>query len=834
MDAGGAGAQVEVLPFSRESNGAGQGTQSAAPGVLGLDQVKHDTQASIEFLLRWAPEGPWALTAIVPDGKTETRSFSPDTLSEMRSWIESHQGKENLYFSVNPPMKAIASKAKKEDIARLIALHVDIDPRVGEDMDDERHRILKLFEGFSPPPSVVIDSGGGYQGFWRLNPEERLEINGDLSKVEELEAYNIQLEKLFKADPCHNIDRIMRLPGTINVPNARKLKKGRKPALAKLVQWHEDRVYELSDFTPAVRVQTKAEAGLSGGRPKITIGGNVARLTSVEDLKEWNVSEHAMALIVQGEDPIDPTKYQSRSEVLFRVCCELVRATVPDEVIYSVITDPNFEIARSVLEKPNSQKYALRQIERAKEEAVDPWLRRLNERHAVISDMGGKCRIISEVYDSSLKRTRISRQSFEDFRNRYRNQKVQVGTTGEGRPIEKAAGSWWIDHPMRRQYDTIVFAPGREITEAYNLWKGFSCDAIPGNKHEPFLAHLKNNVCSGVEDHYRYLLGWMARAVQQPDCPGETAVVLRGKRGTGKGFAVKVFGSLFGRHYVQVSNSQHLVGNFNAHLRDAVVVFGDEAFFAGDKKHESVLKTLVTEELIVVEGKGVDAEMAPNYTHIMMASNERWVVPAGVDERRFFVLDVGNDRHQDLAYFRELRKTLDSGGLQNLLHFLMNYDISEFEVRRVPQTKALQEQKILSMTSEEQWMLEKLQEGRLLPTQGTWPERVAKDDLYDNYVEEMKAQGRNFRMGRTAFGRFLQSAMPGGYPLSKQQTVDVPIRDRDGFERLVKRRMYFYYLPSLTEMREHWDSQYGGPHSWAVMEDDQVELGSARPEPDPF
>jgi hypothetical protein len=48
-----------------------------------------------------------------------------------------------------------------------------------------------------------------------------------------------------------------------------------------------------------------------------------------------------------------------------------------------------------------TEKYALRQIERAKEEAVDPWLRKLNEQFAVIRNWSGKTRVVEEQYDES-------------------------------------------------------------------------------------------------------------------------------------------------------------------------------------------------------------------------------------------------------------------------------------------------------------------------------------------------------------------------------------------------------------------------------------------------
>ena len=767
------------------------------------------------------------LTSVVPDGAIFTETFAASDWQSCASWIERYQGQRNLYFHVNPVKRHLTSKATKEDIESMAWLHIDIDPRVGEDFQLERERALGMLKSFTPKPTVIIDSGGGYQGFWKLIPSEALIINGSLERAQELEAYNIQLEMLLSADHCHNIDRIMRLPGTINVPNQRKIKKGRKPALAKVVEWNKNE-YRIDEFTPAVRVQNSIDTGTLAGTPKISIAGNVP-VVGVEELQEWarqnnsTISDHCYALIATGEDPLDPTKYPSRSEALFRVCCELVRAEVPPEMIYAVITGPN-EIAASVVDKKNYESYALRQIERALEDAIDPALRQLNEKHAVIADIGGKCRIISEVYDAAMKRSRISKQSFEDFRNRYRHIKVQIGTNEKGNPIEKPAGAFWIDHPKRRQYETITFAPGQEVKEAYNLWKGFACDAIPGKNHLPFLEHTLNVVCSGNKEYFDYLVGWMAHTLQHLDGPGEVAVVMRGKRGTGKSFFAKEFGALVGRHFLQISNSKHLVGSFNAHLRDTVILFGDEAFFAGDKRHESVLKTLVTEEHLIVEGKGVDAEAAPNYVHILLASNDDWVVPAGLDERRFFVLEVSAGKKRDFDYFRHLRETLDMGGRENLLHYLLNYDLSKFEIRNVPQTEALLEQKILSMSPETQWFFDKLWDGRLLRSETTWKGKVIKDFMYDDYINEMRDQGRNFRMNRTAFWKFLSRSVPEGKLNSKQEVVTVPFTNEHGFEVEIKKRMYVCYFPELPELRDYWDKHMGGPFHWPQFVDDQGEF----------
>lgn len=57
-----------------------------------------------------------------------------------------------------------------------------------------------------------------------------------------------------------------------------------------------------------------------------------------------------------------------------------------------------------------------------------------------------------------------------------------------------------------------------------------------------------------------------------------------------------------------------------------------------------------------------------------------WDVPADVDERRFQVLDVGEDRAQDSAYFQAIRDEMDNGGREALLQ-TEDLDVCEACVR---------------------------------------------------------------------------------------------------------------------------------------------------------
>ncbi|MCC6425668.1 MAG: hypothetical protein IT435_02485 [Phycisphaerales bacterium] len=781
-------------------------------------------EASWDFLQRFHPGRLIVVTGVSIDKKSiPTETFGPDDKAKFLKWVAACAAMPaNCYFSVGEPMASATKKLERTDIKAVHWLHVDVDPKTGEDIAQEQARILALLRnlpGGLPPATAIVYSGGGYQAYWRL--AEPVPVNGDLSVAEDLKLYNLQIERLLGADNCHDVSRIMRVPGTINVPDAKKAKKGRVPSLAEVIEFHDDRSYPISQFVKAQEVQGVGKGITSGAgigaAPKLKAPANIKRLAHVDELGD-KVSNSVKVYIVQGCNPDDPDHFPSRSEMLFWVTCELVRAGIDEDTIYSVLTDPDFRISESVREKGGGmERYALRQIERAKEDAVDPTLRELNDKHAVIENFGGKCMVVEELFDEMLNRSRLTKQTFDNFRNRYMNITVVVGTKTDkkGNSInqEMPAGEWWLRHPQRRQYSKVVFAPGRDVPGAYNLWRGFGCEARPGDC-SLLLNHIRDIACGGNEEYFRYFMLWMANCVQNPGEPGHSAIVMRGKQGCGKSMIPSLFGQVFGRHYIMVNNSKHLVGQFNAHLRDCVLLFADEAFFAGDKANESVLKTIVTERTIQVELKGVDAEASANCVHLMMASNEKWVVPAGYDDRRYFVLDCLPDRVGDRAYFDAIYRQMENqGGREALLHHLLTYDIkgSGINVRDVPKTEALRQQKALSMDVDAEWWLNVLRRGTLLLEHDEWAACVAVDLLLLEYLNYTRGFNMSRRGNATRMGMALNEFVPGLKRQQRSCPTEIPMAD--GTKKIVG-RPYFYVIPSLEECRKHFDANFGGPYQW--------------------
>jgi NAD(P)-dependent dehydrogenase (short-subunit alcohol dehydrogenase family) len=116
-----------------------------------------------------------------------------------------------------------------------------------------------------------------------------------------------------------------------------------------------------------------------------------------------------------------------------------------------------------------------------------------------------------------------------------------------------------------------------------------------------------------------------------------------------------------------------------------------------------VAATMITEQFLTIEAKYQNAVQMPNFVHLMMASNEDWVVPAALDARRFFVLEVSAVRAKDHAYFGDIWSELDNGGYQAMLHDLLKHDLTFYNPRRVPVTEGLQTQRKLSLPAAEDW-----------------------------------------------------------------------------------------------------------------------------------
>jgi hypothetical protein len=386
-----------------------------------------------------------------------------------------------------------------------------------------------------------------------------------------------------------------------------------------------------------------------------------------------------------------------------------------------------------------------------------------NDKYLVVNE-GGKALVYAPSNDPVLKRCHYDRIGFDDFRRLYMNRVIEAGRDDKDRPVMKSVASVWLSSPRRKQYiGGVAFDPSGVAPEpdVLNLWQGFSVMPAPGD-WSLLRQHIGKVLCASDRGLFHYLMGWMARLVQRPAEQGEVAIVMKGAEGTGKGTLARALLRIFGQHGLAISNAKHLTGNFNGHLRDVVLLFADEAFYAGDRQHTGVLKSIITEPYLTVEAKFANAVQQPNFLHLMMASNDEWVVPASLEARRFCVLEAGSEMMGNHEYFGAIWKQMEDGGYEAMLHDLLALDLTTFNVRNVPQTAGLETQRKLSLPIPEAWWRDCLERGYVFKSKlgledvfGQWHEVVSTELLFASYSEFAERRRERHPLTRESLGKFL-------------------------------------------------------------------------------
>lgn len=383
--------------------------------------------------------------------------------------------------------------------------------------------------------------------------------------------------------------------------------------------------------------------------------------------------------------------------------------------------------------------------------------------------------------------------------------------------------SWakaWLTSRDRRSYRGIEFFPDPNSApglDGYlNLWSGF--DYKPAQKPDPlrfktYRDHLFNNVCGGDDGLFLWVFGFLAHIVQRPRERVGTALVLRGPWGAGKTKVGEVVGRLFPEHWYLVDDPRYVTGNFNVHMATCLLLQADEAVWAGDKAAEGRLKGLITSPIQQIEAKGVDPIRLPNYVRLIMTSNEDWVVPAGKGERRFAVFDIDPRCAENHDYFAEMDRELENGGFEHLLGALLAFDLDSVDLRRVPRTKALLEQKIRSFDSIDGWWYARLYSGAPTRAHTVWRREIACASLFDDYIATSEKIGVKRKQEETVFGMRMARLVPG--LLRQKRAVETHGQHGES----VFKRTWCYLLPELETARAAFEQSVNQPVDWPAIDE---------------
>ena len=355
-------------------------------------------------------------------------------------------------------------------------------------------------------------------------------------------------------------------------------------------------------------------------------------------------------------------------------------------------------------------------------------LKDMNRKHAILSN-SGKINVMTRENDPNSDYRRFTFPSVDDFKKRYKNERFYVRKFDKkGNPIkvEMDIASIWELWEHRRQYDGFDFHPHDDRSSRYedeeliwdhwddwesatkeNGWTGESVkrglqkymdigllnqlstmnqmkDSLEGCNL--YIQHLSENILGNYtgSNHKRfvdYLIGWMSRTLTHHGNDRIKIVpVLKGKQGCGKGMMISRYGELFGKHYMHVQDSSTITGSFNMQMMDTLLIYVNEAIFAGNKQAMNKMKQLITEDELQLEEKYLPSFQGKSHLRFIYSSNEEWVVPVEWDNRRYWMLECGdkyvNNPDSD-EYFTNLYSQWKLGGKEHLFKYLTSDPIMD-------------------------------------------------------------------------------------------------------------------------------------------------------------
>jgi len=153
--------------------------------------------------------------------------------------IEEFNEKYNCYFGV--ALRGINNNGKKENCTVLTALFVDIDygkeGHKKESIFPDYDTAFNLIEKYPIKPTFIVHTGHGFQLYWKLKDP----VNLNSESIPQIEGILKQLSLSIGGDFTHNIDRIFRIPGTLNI-------KTENHVPCTIFEYNEKNVYTLDEI----------------------------------------------------------------------------------------------------------------------------------------------------------------------------------------------------------------------------------------------------------------------------------------------------------------------------------------------------------------------------------------------------------------------------------------------------------------------------------------------------------------------------------------------------------------------------------------------------------
>jgi hypothetical protein len=307
------------------------------------------------------------------------------------------------------------------------------------------------------------------------------------------------------------------------------------------------------------------------------------------------------------------------------------------------------------------------------------------------------------------------------------------------------------------------------------------------------------------------VLHWFANIIREPENKTGTSLALRGEEGAGKNLLFDYFGRILGHGYLMVSNADHIYGKHNQHLADVLLLHAAEALYPGDRKHRSIIRSLITDATRMVEPKFIDATPVVNHLRLALSTNEERVAAVTRTDRRWTTLDLG-ERKIAGELLQRFLKERDAGGPAALLHHLLMMEYDTQLARGNIKNEVRREQQIYNLEPLDAWLAALLEEG-VLPG---FPGCNAHPNAAPTMMLFGVAQKADPQLRYLHINSFVAHLLRVLKTKDAKEPQPAPWRTE---------HYRGWCLPPLSVCRKRWENYYKGEWTWNNKESTEWEHG---------
>lgn len=375
---------------------------------------------------------------------------------------------------------------------------------------------------------------------------------------------------------------------------------------------------------------------------------------------------------------------------------------------------------------------------------------------------------------------------------------------------KEVISEFWIS-PDTLMYTETAFTPKSTPATTLNFWRGHTVTpAEVEGAGNPIVDFIFEVICSRDKPSCLYLMRFLSHMLQKPQEKPGVVPVLIGGQGTGKGVFFQILKSIWARTTLLVNNVDEVVGQFNASLERNYIVCMDEALFSGDRKSLDRLKSMVTEPVIRIEEKYQPARTIESHHRFFAATNHDQFAHTEKDDRRFFFLRVSSIHKMDTKYFSKLCNTFEDGHtVEEFVFSLLNLNLEKFDVRKRPNTKEHDRQKLKSLKGFERYWHEVLVTNEFSDEETCakgWDEPVfmPTGELVEMYKTFDKQAGRYESVQEGVVSESIRKLCPSAQRKTRRiHALSAGKKQRRGFD-----------LPSIETARKEFEAYIGCAISW--------------------